>query len=80
MRTTLCILAGVATLAFSVPAGAQVVLDGPGVDVRIGGPDRHHRAHRDYDGAYARGSCREVRSKTTTPDGRVIYETKRVCD
>jgi hypothetical protein len=80
MRTTLFILAGIGALAFAAPASAQLYLDGPGVDVRIGGPDRHHRVHRDYDRSYARGDCREVRTKTYRPDGRVVYTTKRVCD
>jgi hypothetical protein len=81
MRTNLFILAGVTALAFTAPAGAQIYLDGPGVDVRIGGgPDRHHRVYRDYDRSYARGDCREVRTKTVRPSGRVVYTTKRVCD
>jgi hypothetical protein len=80
MRTTLFILAGAGTLAFAAPASAQLYLDGPGVDVRIGGPDRHHRVQRDYDRSYARGDCREVRTKTYRPGGRVVYTTKRVCD
>jgi hypothetical protein len=82
MRTSLFILAGVTALAFTAPAGAQVYLDGPGVDVRIGGgPDRHHpRTYRGYDRSYARGDCREVRTKTIRPSGRVVYTTKRICD
>lgn len=82
MRTGLFILAGVTALAFTAPAGAQIYLDGPGVDVRIGTPDRHHhrRVYRDYDHSYARGDCRTVRTKTYRPNGRVVYTTKRVCD
>jgi hypothetical protein len=83
MRTSLFILAGAVALAVAAPASAQVYLgtDGPGVGVHIGVGERHHRrVHRDYDDTYARGACREVRSKTFRPDGRVVYRTKRVCD
>ena len=80
MRKTLFILAGVGALAFTAPAGAQIYLDGPGVDVRIGSPDRHHRSYRHYDRNYARGDCRTVRTKTYRPNGRVVYTTKRVCN
>jgi hypothetical protein len=83
MRTTLLILAGAAALAVAAPAQAQVYLgtDGPGVGVHIGVGERHHRrVYRQYDDdTYARGSCREVRSKTYRPDGRVVYRTKRIC-
>jgi hypothetical protein len=83
MRTTLFILAGAMSLAVAAPASAQVYLgtDGPGVGVHIGvGERQHRRVYRErYDG-YARGDCREVRTKTYRPNGRVVYRTRRVCD
>jgi hypothetical protein len=83
MRTSLFIIVAAAALAVAAPASAQVYLgsDGPGVGVHIGvGDGPHRRVYREYDDSYARGSCREVRSKTYRPDGRVVYRTKRVCD
>lgn len=85
MRTSLFILASAATLAVATPAMSQVYFgaDDRGVHVGVGDGDRYHhrRVYRDYDeDTYARGSCREIRSKTYTPDGRVVYRTKRVCD
>jgi hypothetical protein len=84
MRSTLFIVAGVAALGLAAPASAaqlHIGTDEGGVSVGVG-PDhrRHGRDYRAYDDSYARGSCREVRSKTYRPDGRVVYRTKRVCD
>jgi hypothetical protein len=91
MRTILFALTGVAALAVAAPASAQVYLgaDERGAGVQVGplgvgvGPDydRHERrVYREYDDSYARGSCREVRSRSVRADGRIVYRTKRVCD
>lgn len=84
MRNMLLALTGVCALAVASPAAAQVYIgtDAPGVGVHVGvGSDRHERrGYRDRDDAYARGSCREVKTRTETPDGRRITTTKRVCD
>lgn len=91
MRIMLLALTGLTALALTSPAVAQVRAgaDSGGVGVQVGplgigvGRDYDGRSRRDSrnrrDG-YARGECREVRTKTYRPDGRVVYRTKRVCD
>ncbi len=71
-------IAGAAALA---PANAQ------GVGVQVGpvgvgvGPywdgGYHHRYWHNY--GYA-DECRVIRERTETPSGRVIFQTRRICD
>jgi hypothetical protein len=78
--------AAVATTA--VPASAQVFFgaDPYGAGVQVGplgvgvGPRFDGRYYRDWDDSYAAGYCRVIKSKVVRPDGRVIYQTRRVCD
>lgn len=91
MRIMLLALTSATVLALASPAAAQVRAgaDEGGVGVQVGplgigvGPDydgRSRRHYRDRRDGYARGECREVRSKTYRADGRVVYRTTRVCD
>jgi hypothetical protein len=64
--------------------GVQVGPVGVGVGPRFGWDDGYRYRHRHYghDGYYAYGSadCRTIRERTVTPSGRVIVQTKRICD
>ena len=81
-------IAAGALAAAAVPASAQVYGGaGPnGAGVRIGpfaagvGPEYgwHHHAWGGPN-AYS-GECRVMRERTVTPDGRVIFTTRRSCD
>ena len=85
MKKLILIAAAVAAVSVAAPASAQVVIRGGenGVAVRVGpGYDRgYHRGHyrHHYRHHYARGDCRTIRSRTVTPGGRVIVNTRRVC-
>lgn len=86
MRMMLLAAAAAATMA--VPASAQVYFgaDPGGVGVQVGplgagvGPRYDGRYYRDWDDSYNAGYCRVIRSKVVRPDGRVFYQTRRVCD
>ncbi len=78
--------AGLLTIA-AVPASAQIFAgaDPGGVGVQIGpfgagvGPAYGWR-DRYYDGRYAHaGNCQLIRERAVTPDGHVIYTTRRAC-
>jgi hypothetical protein len=81
------------TLGVAAPASAQVGVGvGPGgAGVQVGpfgagvGPayDTWGYRHRHWDRPYAAynyGDCRVVRERITTPSGRLITRTHRVCD
>jgi hypothetical protein len=86
MKKFLLIAAVCVAPATTMPASAQVHLDGDssgdiGVnrldDPNYGWPHSHWR--RGYD-AYARGECRVIRERVVMPDGRVIYRSREICD
>lgn len=87
MKKLLLIAAAVVAVSVAVPASAQVVIRGgeSGVAVRVGpGHDRglhrgQYRGRGHYRDHYARGDCRVIRSRTVTPGGRVIVQTRKVC-
>jgi hypothetical protein len=72
------------TLLAAAPAMAQVVVEGPGVGVRVG--DRWDRGHHygwnrgNHYGwrSYARG-CRTVTVREHLPNGRIIVRTRERC-
>ena len=75
-------------IALSVPAHADYIGVGPvGVEVDTGyrsyGYDWDHgpRYRHGWRGAYAYGDdCRVIRDRTVTPSGRVIIQTRKICD
>jgi hypothetical protein len=79
VAVTIAVPASIAT-----PASAQVNIRAGehGVGVRVGPAPRVHRhrgAHRsDWRRSRAR-DCRTVRTRTVTPSGRVVMNTRRVC-
>jgi len=93
MKKLLIGIAAAGAMFVAAPASAQVYFgaDPGGVGVQVGpvgagvGPrymdDRRHYHGRAYRDSYARGGdCRTIRSKTTTPSGRVVIKTRRVCN
>jgi hypothetical protein len=64
------------TLMVTAPAMAQVVIEGPGVGVRVG--DGWNRGHHYGWRSYARG-CRTVTVREQLPSGRVIVRTRERC-
>ena len=72
------------TLMAAAPAVAQVYVDGPGVNVRVGDRwDRGHhygwdRGHHYGWRSYARG-CRTVTVRERLPDGRLVVRTRERC-
>lgn len=93
MRTSLYVIAAAtaAALAAIVPgstATAQgVAIEGPGVGVRVGDPDRYRerrgedrREGRQYRSRETVGEgCRTVVSKSRRPDGTVVIRRKSSC-
>jgi hypothetical protein len=81
----LLLIAAVATVGLTAPAAAQLYgyADPGGVGVRVGpfgvgvGTDPAYR-HRHY--SYGYGECRVIRERIVTPRGRVIYQSRRICD
>ncbi len=93
MKKVLFGLAAAGALFVAAPASAQVYFgaDPGGVGVQVGpvgagvGPrymdnGRYHHRHTYRDSYAYGGDCRTIRSKTTTPSGRVIVKTRRECD
>ena len=78
----------VAALAIS-SATALTTANAQGVGVQVGpvgigvgaGPywDGYHDRYWNHHYGYA-GDCRVIRERTQTPDGRMIIQTRRVCD
>lgn len=71
--------AALATVAFALPAAAQVGVrvGDDGVGVRIG-DGYHHRHHPGWYRSHA--ECRVVKIRRTRPDGTTVVTTKRECD
>jgi hypothetical protein len=86
MKKLLLIAAAFVAVSIAAPANAQVNIRAgeSGVGVRVGpghdrGVHRNRGAHRsDWRRSRAR-DCRTVRTRTVTPSGRVIMNTRRVC-
>jgi hypothetical protein len=87
MRATLLGLAASTLLLATVPAAnvsAQgVSVEVPGVDVRIGDPDRRHwreRRYRERDTyGYSGDRCRTVTVRDRRPDGSVVVRKRTTC-
>jgi len=88
MRATLLAIAAATLLAGAVPvssASAQgVAVEGPGVGVRIGGPDRYRehrwREERRHERVTIGGEgCRSVTVKHRMPDGTVVMRKRSTC-
>jgi hypothetical protein len=92
MRASLFVLAAATMLAAAVPASSVsaqgVYMEGPGVGVRVGEPDRwrerrwgdDRRYYRDRDRATIGGEgCRSVTVKKRLPDGSVVVRRKSTC-
>jgi len=83
MRASLFVLAA-ATMLAAIPvssASAQGVrIEGPGVGVRVGEPDRY-RERRIYRERATVGSegCRSVTVKKRLPDGSVVVRRRSSC-
>ena len=89
MRYGICIAVAAATL-LAAPATAgplttefssQVVIDGPGVDVRIG-PERDRWRHRERESwreREVRGGCKTVTVQERGPGGTMVTRTKSNC-
>lgn len=87
MRYGLCIAAlGAGLLAVPALAGpqstefsSQVVIDGPGVDIRVG-PDRDRWRHeRRWHEREVRGDCKTVTVQERGPNGQMITRTRSNC-
>jgi len=82
--------AAAALFATAAPASAEfwAGADPGGVGVEVGpfgvgvGPRYGWRDRAYTDGYYANrgGDCRVIREHVTTPHGRVIVQTRRICD
>jgi hypothetical protein len=97
MRASLFVLAAATVLAVAAPASiasAQgVAIEGPGVGVRVGEPDRfredrfrerrfgeERRIYRDRDRVTVGGEgCRSVTVKKRLPDGSVVVRRRSSC-
>ncbi len=78
MKKLIIACAGLATLAYALPAAAQVRIedrDAPGVVVRHYHDWGWRRSHAEF-----RGDCRVVKVRTRLPNGDVIVKTRRSCD
>jgi hypothetical protein len=65
------------TVAFAMPAAAQIRVETPVGGVRIGDGPRDYPRYRAGVDAYA--SCKTIKTRTVLPNGRVIVERKEVC-
>ena len=90
MRKLAIGLVAAGTLLAAAPAMAQVVIEGPGVGVRVG-PEPYYRDH-DYRNHDHRGyrdgyhsyewrdrDCRTITVRERMPDGRVVVRTRERC-
>ena len=72
------------TLMAAAPAMAQVVIEGPGVGVRVG-PEPYYRDHDRWDRghyysyAWRDRDCRTVTVRERMPDGRIVVRTRERC-
>jgi hypothetical protein len=89
MRASLFVVAAATMLAAAVPVSSVsaqgVTLEGPGVGVRVGEPDRYRerrygedRQYRDRATVGGEG-CRSVTVKERMPDGSVVVRRKSSC-
>ena len=88
MRATLLAIAAATVLAGAVPASTAsaqgVHIEGPGVGVRVGEPDRwrerHWREDRYRDRATVGGpGCRTVTVREGMPDGTKVIRKRSSC-
>ena len=90
MRASLFVLAAATILAAAVPASgvsAQgVTIEGPGVGVRVGEPDRLRHRDRGYreeriyrDRTVGSSGCRTVTVKERRPDGSLVIRKRSSC-
>ena len=73
------------TLMAAAPAMAQVVIEGPGVGLRVGPEpyyrdyDRRDRRHYYDSYAWRDRECRTVTVRERMPDGRIVVRTRERC-
>ncbi|MPZ39167.1 MAG: hypothetical protein GEU95_14135 [Rhizobiales bacterium] len=74
------------TLVTAAPAMAQVVLEGPGVGIRVGPEPYYRESYRDrWDRgpyrsyAWRDRDCRTVTIRERMPDGRIVVRTRERC-
>ena len=82
MKKLAVLMIAAATLGFAEPASAQVSVGVGDVGVRIGPDhDRWDRGrHYGWRDRQHFAECRVVKERTVTPRGRVVIETRRICD
>jgi hypothetical protein len=84
MRKLAIGLVAAGTLITAAPAMAQVVLEGPGVGVRVG-PEPYYRDHDRWDRgsydsyAWRDRDCRTITVRERMPDGRIVVRTRERC-
>ena len=75
------------TLIAAAPAMAQIVIEGPGVGLRVG-PEPYYRDHDRWDRGHFDGynsyawrdrECRTVTVRERMPDGRIVVRTRERC-
>ena len=83
MRASLFILAGAIMLGAAVPVSnvsAQgVSIEGPGVGVRVGEPDRYRERHIYGERRTVGEGCRSVTVRKRLPDGSVVVRRRSTC-
>ena len=83
MRLFVLSAAIAATVLGVLPASAEIIVrsGGDGIVVRDHDRDRgewNRGHHRDWRRSHA--ECREVRVRTRTPSGRIVYRMQRSCN
>jgi hypothetical protein len=75
-------IAAAGTMIAAVPAVAQVSIEGPGVELRVG-PDHDRRYHRHYgwdrDYRVRERGCRTVTVRERRPNGDVVVRKRTRC-
>ena len=82
MKKLAVLLIAAATIGFAAPAAAQVSVGVGDFGVRVGPDyDRYDRGrHYGWRERQRFAECRVIRERTVTPSGRVIVESRRICD
>jgi hypothetical protein len=94
MRASLFVIAAATVLSAAVPASSVsaqgVTIEGPGMGVRVGEPDRYRESDRYRERRYGEDrryrdratvgeGCRTVTVKKRMPDGSVVVRRKSSC-
>ena len=84
MRKLVIGIIAAGTLMAAAPAVAQVVIEGPGVGLRVG-PEPYYRDYDRWDRgpyhsyAWRERECRTVTVRERMPDGRIVVRTRERC-